>query len=418
MRLLNRTIIHYLIYAVVVVLVSIPAFYFVIDGLFTADVDETLLLRKQEVQFRIKDIRSEEDIRLWEKLDGDIRLSVTDRAVQDSIYSIIHYDSLANEMEPYRVLSSSILIHNKAYHLILRISLVESDDLITAIVFAQVVLLIILLSGLIIINGMVSKRIWKPFYSTLDKLKQFEMDKNPVIQLDRSLVKEFEDLNRAIMQLADKNYQVYLHQKEFTENASHEMQTPLAVFQAKLDLLLQSQLSAEQAMLIQSLLDATTRLNRLNRSLLLLAKIDNHQFIETEPVEITGFTLQLLAQFNDQIQRKRLHLQTHCEERITITFNKALLEILFSNLIANAIRHNIEGGDVEITIRKAAWTISNSGPALSISREKIFDRFQKGNQHPSSLGLGLAIVKRIGDNTGLRITYDFAENRHILTVLL
>lgn len=414
MRLLNRTVINYLIYAMVVVLVSIPAFYLVIDGLFTRDVDETLLLRKQEVQYRIKNIRSDEDIRLWEKLDGDIQLTSTDKSLPDSIYSIIHHDSLANEMEPYRVLSSAILIHNKPYHLVLRISLVESDDLITAIVFAQVVLLIILLSGLIIINGMVSRRIWKPFYSTLEKLKQFEMDKNPVMQLDRTRVKEFEDLNRTIKQLADKNYQVYLYQKEFTENASHEMQTPLAVFQAKLDLLLQSRLSEEQALLIQPLLDSATRLNRLNKGLVLLAKIDNHQFIETEPVEITGLTLQLIGQFRDQIERKGLRLQTHWDELIAIPFNKTLLEMLFSNLIANAIRHNNDGGDIEIRARKSNWTISNSGPALSIPAEKIFDRFQKGNQNPSSLGLGLAIVKRICDNAGWTINYHFMENRHIL----
>ena len=200
MRLLNRNMIHYLIYSVLVAGVSIPVFYIVIDRLFVADVEETLMLRKQEVQFRIKNIKSDEDIRLWEKLDGDIQLNPTDKILKDSVYSIIHYDSLADEMEPYRVLSSSILIHNKPYHLILRLSLVESKDLIEAIVFTQVVLLIILLAGLIIINGVVSRQIWKPFYDTLDKLKQFELDKNPVMQLGKSGVKEFEDLNRSIAQ--------------------------------------------------------------------------------------------------------------------------------------------------------------------------------------------------------------------------
>src|SRR5258708_1376020 len=171
MRLLNRTVINYLIYTIVVAVVSIPLFYGVINKLFIDDVDETLMLRKQEVQFRTKSIKSDEDIRLWERLDGDIQLNRDSAIRADSMYSITHFDSLADEKEPYRVLSSSILIHGRPYHLLLRQSLVESKDLIKAIVSAQVVLLVILLSGLMIINGIISNHISNPFSNTLHKLK-------------------------------------------------------------------------------------------------------------------------------------------------------------------------------------------------------------------------------------------------------
>lgn len=417
MRLLDRTIIKYLVYSAVVVLIGIPAFYFVINKLFIDDIDETLVLRKNDLRRKIEKVSSPKDVKILETFDRNIEVRPLSKMHADTLYYVTQFDSLENELEPYRALSSVVTLQGQQYELILRISLVENEDLIETIVTIQAVLLILLLAGMLIINWQISKQVWKPFYSTLEKLRQFELDKNPVLQLGKSTTKEFEDLNRAITQLAEHNYKTYLNQKEFTENASHEMQTPLAVFQTKLELLMQSKgLSEEQATLIQSLTDATNRLNRLNKSLLLLSKIDNNQFPEIEPVKISGLTNATLDQFRDQLNGRSIQVNFLFSEERVISGNKTLMEILFSNLIANAIRYNNDQGILEIKMENKAWTVSNTGDRLSIHREKIFERFQKGDHTSVGTGLGLAIVKKICDRSGFTIEYDFKNDRHIFSL--
>ncbi len=418
MKLLNRTTLHYLIYSVIVLLVVTPIFYLIIDRLFIEDVDEALLLQKQEIQLRIQKIKSATDLLLWADLDGDVKIvPAAGKHFRDSIYHIVQYDSVADEMEPYRILSSTVTLQNVPYHLTARISLVESEDLIKAIALTQAIVLVILLAGLLIINWRVSKRIWKPFYDTLEKLGNFEVEKTPQLVLGSSSVKEFVDLNNSIKRLADRNYKAYLNQKEFTENAAHEMQSPLAVFQSKLELLMQTKnLSEEQAQLMVSLLDATSRLSKLNKALLLLSKIDNNQFIETESINIVILTSKLIEIFNKQASSSGIHIHTSFRNDLEISFNPTLIDILLSNLISNAIKHNPEQGMVMITISGRSWIITNPGIPSIISPDKIYDRFQKGDTNQTSTGLGLAIAKKICDTSGIAIQYEYRNNTHSFSV--
>ena len=417
MRLLNRTTLNYLIYSIVVLLVVTPVFYFVIDQLFTKDVDETLLLQKQEIQYRFQKIKSESELQVWTDLDGDVRVEPSNgKLYPDSIFNLVQYDSLADEMEPYRILSSTVMLGIKPYHITARISLVESEDLIEAIVVTQAIVLVALLAGLLIINGWVSKRIWKPFYDTLGKLENFEVEKTPFLKFGSSSIKEFNDLNKAIEQLADRNYKSYLSQKEFTENAAHEMQTPLAIFQSKLELLMQTKnLSEEQAILMASLSEATSRLSKLNKALLLLSKIENNQFTEDETVDVTALTNKLIDIFNKQATTDEILFKTTFLNHLSISFNPTLIDILLSNLISNAIKHNPGRGLIEISISGRQWKISNPGSPL-ISPDRIFERFQKGTSSHASTGLGLAIVKKISDTNGIAIQHEYENNWHSFTI--
>ena len=418
MKLLDRTTRHYLIYSVLVLLVVTPIFYLVIDRLFIDDVDEALLLQKQEIQIRIQKMKTANDLLVWADLDGDVKIvPAGGKQFKDSIFYTVQYDSISDELEPYRILSSTVTLENVPYHLTARISLVESEDLIEAIALTQAIVLIILLSGLLIINWRVSKRIWKPFYDTLEKLESFEVEKTPQLVLGISSVKEFMDLNNSIKRLADRNYKSYLNQKEFTENAAHEMQSPLAVFQSKLELLMQTKnLSEEQALLMVSLLDATSRISKLNKALLLLSKIENNQFIETESVNVVTLTKKLVDIFEKQASSKGIVLQTTFQNNLEISFNSTLIDILLSNLISNAIKHNPENGIVTITISGRDWSIGNPGTPSTISPEKIYDRFQKGDTSQTSTGLGLAIAKKICDTSGIAIQYEFKNDFHLFSV--
>lgn len=417
MRLLNRTTFNYLLYSILVLFVVTPIFYFVIDQLITKDVEETLFLQKKEIQYRLQKIKSDGDLLIWADLDGEVKIEPTNgKHYPDSIFNLTQYDSLSNEVEPYRVLSTTVIAGGKFYHLTARVSLVESEDLIKAIVIAQAVVLVFLLVGLLLINSLVSKRIWKPFYDTLQKLENFEVEKTPFLKLGTSSIIEFGDLNKAIEKLAERNYKSYLSQKEFTENAAHEMQTPLAVFQSKLELLMQTKnLSEEQAELIGSLTEATMRLSRLNKALLLISKIENNQYSENERVNVIELTNKLVSTFEKVALTNNILIKTSFVNDLSIFFNPALIDILLSNLLSNAIKHNSTNGVIEINIFNRQWKISNAGNPL-ISSDKIFERFQKGTTNQTSTGLGLAIAKKICDMNGVTIQYEYQNNCHIFSI--
>ncbi len=414
MQLLQRTIISYLIYAVIVVLVAIPVFYIIINKMFLSDVDEALHQHKKELVYKLNKSPGYLLQSAWRDMDGNVEIKPAVSPVhKDSIYNIERFDSINQEQNTYRELSTLILVAHRPYHLLLRISLADIDDLAQGIVTTQVILLAALLAGLLLLNRWQSKRLWRPFYNTVSQLKKFELDKNPALQLDNSNIREFRDLNNAIIQLTDKSSRVYLKQKEFTENAAHEMQTPLAVFQTRLDLLLQSKnLNEEQAELIQSLVVTTQRLSRLNTSLLLLAKIENRQFIETAGVNVAAVIEKMLGQFEEQIRSKHLSLQKQLDETILVNANPTLMEILISNLLSNAIRHNYDKGTIGISLAGNQLEIENTGFPISFDAAKIFDRFQKDNGNKNSVGLGLAIVKQICEVSGFTVEYAYNNDRH------
>ncbi len=390
MKLLNRTLFGLLIYSIAVLLIATPVLYVVINNIIINRVDETLQIHKKEIEERLELLPTEADVRQWEDLDGEIVVTPHEGpAVEESIVTI----------DDYRVLSGTVEIKGKLYNISAKISLVESDDLIKALVGTQVLLLITLITGMLVINWWNSRTAWKPFYDSLNKLKSFRIEENHGITLSPSTISEFNDLNAAIEQLTQRSRQVFVSQREFTENAAHEMQTPLAIFQAKLDILLQTGPTLEQAPLLDSLFDATQRLSKLNKGLLLLAKIENGQFYDVEEVDLYATT-------------KRLTEIKVSGGRHSVKMNPVLLDILLSNLISNANRYASDPSLIQIFIDEAAWTIKNPGSPLTIPTQKIFDRFQKGNTNKDSLGLGLAIAKRICDTSGVLISYEFDNSIH------
>ena len=397
MKLLNRTLLGFLLYSVIVLLVVTPILYFVINGIIIHQVDETLHVHKREIRERLEDLPTDEDVRQWEDLDGEVVVEPLEgQPTKERIHTV------SRRHADYRVLVSTVEIKGKLYKLEARVSLVESEDLISALVLTQILLLVLLITGMLVINYWNSKTVWKPFYNTLNQLKSFQIEKSNPISLLPSTVSEFNDLNVAIEELTKRNQQAFVIQREFTENAAHEMQTPLAVFQSKLDILLQTKPSAEQAPVLESLFDATQRLNRLNKGLLLLSKIDNRQFHETEEIDLFLATIRLTRETAITIKGKTL----------IVAINPGLLDILLSNLVSNSLRYAMPGSEITIGISQDTWSISNVGQPLTISPDKIFERFQKGNNNKESLGLGLAIAKKICDTNDLSLTYTFIGSVH------
>ncbi|MBE7172985.1 MAG: HAMP domain-containing histidine kinase [Williamsia sp.] len=417
MQLLKRTVRSYFLYSVVMLLIAIPVFYFVLKEIVITNIDEDLLATKTRIIPLIRQSILEHG-QSAEFPDHDISLEKAPRHMEkDSITTIDELDTTSFQLVPKRLLTSHVLINQDSYRLQVRISMTNQNALIKSIIIVQAILLLVLLIGLLIINRNLSEQIWKPFYKTLRQLNAHKIDQDAPIVLDKSSIKEFNDLNDAIQRLTQRSYQAYISQKEFTENAAHELQTPLAVFQAKLELLMQSaSLSEEQAVLISDMAMAAQRMSRLNKNLLLLTRIENNQFPEKERVSFQDIVQKLLQQYQHQIEQKQLAVQTDPQGDALLETNRALAEMLVSNLLSNAIRHNKEGGMIRVRLDQQRLEVANSGQASSLPADKLYQRFQRNSTDSNSLGLGLEIVHKICLINHYAIAYTFEGGLHVFTI--
>jgi two-component system sensor histidine kinase QseC len=417
MKLLSLTIRHYLLLSLGVILVGLPVLFYAMQELMHEDVDEAILLRKQALLLQVHHLKSEADIRLWQKLDGNIRIrELPRRPLRPEIYKTAHYDSLEQELKPFRELETVMILNGRPRLVLIGTNLVESEDLALRVFKVQALLLLALLGGMLYINRRIARHIWAPFYATVSKLKQFNVDQESALVLPATTIKEFQDLQAAILQLAERSQAVYRSQKQFTENAAHEIRTPLAILQSKLEMLLQTPgLSEAQATLVNDAIEGANRLAKLNKSLLLLTKIENHQFPNTESLDLGLLLQQLLSRYQDSIAAKNISVTQNLSP-VLVQANPVLLEVLMTNLLSNAIRHNLPDGRIYLTLKAGQLLVANTGASLAIRQTQLFERFQKDPGNPTSFGLGLAIAKKICDLNGFGITYTQEAGRHLVTV--
>jgi signal transduction histidine kinase len=311
---------------------------------------------------------------------------------------------------PYRQLSQVISIYGTSYQVIIK----KSQEQKAALIANTTKIILLVFAGLfiatILFNWIISKNLWEPFYRSLNIIRRTDLQRIQETHFEDTNTKEFNELNAALNSMAEKIHNDFINMKEFTENAAHEMQTPLSAAQSKLELLLQNERLHDED--VQLILDATTSLSRLaklNQGLLLLAKIENYQYKTATTLSLTEVTKKYLRLFSELIQDKQLAVKTNFENEFTIQLHPLLADSLVSNLLGNAIKYNYIGGSVEIAITQNSYRISNTSHSPSIPKEKLFKRFTSGTSEENSNGLGLAIVKKIADTHGLLVSYH-AEN--------
>jgi signal transduction histidine kinase len=404
-----------LLYAALVLLAAIPLFYFITQALCVQDVDEALRDRKKRLSAQL--LTHDEIINNlpWHDLSNEtiIYPAISNSQADDSI-TLQRYNTLNREQEPFRELHTHIKVKDKVYPIILRISMIGTEDLIQGIVITETLLMFLILGGLLYINRVQSRKIWQPFYQALDQLQRFTLDKRPDLQFMPTDINEFKDLQQASRLLAERTYRTYLQQKEFTENAAHEMQTPLASMQAILEVMMQDeQLTPEEFIHVQELQDIVTRISRLDKGLLLLAKIENKQYSEVTPLPAVPVIKKILTRLEMQIHLKQIILSENYED-CTITANTILLDILLSNLLHNAVQHCPEKGQIHIMTFPNRIEVANTGEALAFHEEKLFRRFQKNpdSQSAGGNGLGLAIVYQICRTFHYTISYQYKKGFH------
>ena len=423
MQLLKKTLRPFACYSLLVLLISIPVYYFIIDFLWKNELDKHHAVVRNNIEQEINNLQLTESalqefLATWNKIQPRTSLQTAKdgHLVSDSIYTTIRYDIHEKEIEQFRGSFSTILINNQPYHLRVETNMEEFYETLAVIIVATILFFVLLLSGLIYLNKRISLSIWQPFYIILDQLKSFELNGQHTIHFAPTAITEFEALQTDLYTLIEKNNRAFRSQKEFTENASHELQTPLALFRSQLDLLLQdTTFTSGQYQQIAALQTPVARMSRLNKNLLLLSKLENGQFPLNENVHINDTLTTIIQQLGDHLDDKRLSLKLQLEEKLAVNANSSLVEILFSNLLLNTIRHTPVEGCIHVLLTSQLVSFSNSG-AVSLQSSHLFKRFSNVNKASAGSGLGLAIVKEICHHFNWAISYQFEEGMHYFII--
>lgn len=417
MKLLAKTSWYYLFLSVPVLVLSGFICYRIITKEVKQSNDELLSNRKELIQNYLQKKDTVLLQLITQSKEAQIKKLSFNKPTGDVFSDTLIFDRKEKELAENRVLTSYITLEKNTYQIKIWRSTLEFEELFEGIATSLTILLALLFLTYLIINFWISKTLWKPFYNTVSDLKNFRASDNSIPNFDKTSVTEFKTLHDSLHTMMEKMMVDYTAQKKFTENASHEIQTPLAVIKSKIDLLIQSQnLKENEVQLITSIDDACTKLIRLNKTLLLLTKIENRQFKTTEKISIEKTVDNSLALFEEYIQANNIHVIKNTENDFSVYINPDLCSVLINNLLQNAIRHNTEGGNISIFIKHNCLSIQNSGKEETLDTNSLFERFQKKSNSQQSLGLGLAIAKEIAEINGLTLKYTFTENKHCFTL--
>ncbi|AYD47061.1 sensor histidine kinase [Arachidicoccus soli] len=418
MKLLNYTSIRYLLFAALLLFISIPAFYFVLNRIFIHSIDNDLYQQAIEIPIHQPVIKTERDLNLWRILDNDLEIVKAD-SIKFHKKPFTQKSKPIGEDEPedFRILQKRINILGQDYIVQIKSSMIEQEDLIQTILIFQLSLFCLLLLGAVVINYFINKKVWQPFYKNLEFLKNFKLESTISEPGENGKIQEFQQLNYSVHQLAVSVRNAYLSQKEFTENASHELQTPLSVLKFKLELLLQdNELTAEQSLLIDDMYQVIAQMERLNKNLLLLSKIENHQFAFDESFEVNAAILEIKNELLFMAEAKFQEIKINSGiATIYLNGNKQLFKTMIKNLLRNAIQHSKKDAIIHIEIHKNKIVFENPGKPLSLTKDKLFTRFSK-SENVKGNGLGLAIAKSIATLHNLQLHYSYKNNNHLFQI--
>ena len=324
------------------------------------------------------------------------------------------YDNISFTVQPFRYLYFlGSTPANKGYSIKILQVLTEKQELLGHINLYLFFLFLSLLLISIAVNYLISRKIWGPFYKSVDEAAGFDVLSDKQLNLPETDILEFDQLNKVFEKMTHKMRSDYLNLKEYNENAAHEIQTPLAIIRSKMELLMQNEnLKRDSLEHIKSINDATTRLLKLNQGLLLISKIENQYFHETKKVSIRDLIEIGFSNYKEILELKGIRVELEASDPAFVEINEVLADVLISNLISNAVRYNINNGFIKCQIGHGCLGIINSGIPLTGDPELVFRRFHKTNDNPQSVGLGLSIVKKITDNYKMNICYKYSHNMH------
>lgn len=423
--LLNQTLKTFSIYSFFILVLSVPAYYFLVDNIWLNEIDENNELIAYRIQEEINnahltDVELEKSLFLWDKIQPHTNLKRLNTKITkpDSVYTFSRQNPYVQkkDVNRFRGLSKVVRLNRTFYLLTVETIVEESHETVWALGKLTILFFFLLIAGFLILNRRLSYKLWKPFRHTLSQLKSFQLNNQSALNFEATNTIEFEELNGALTKLIDQNISTYKTQKEFTENASHEIQTPLALIKGKLDLLLQQDgLTESHYKIIEEINRALTRVSRINKNLLLLAKIENSQFDRKDNLEFSSILLESIFLLEEHFAAKKLIVSKNIKEDVIVSCNGFLIEILVNNLLLNTIKHSAENSFVNIVLDEASVKVSNSG-FEPLDSGRLYSRFATLSEKSSSSGLGLAIIKQICEANHWIIEYNYADNLHSFSI--
>lgn len=415
MKLLQATGRYYLMFSVLLFALGGWITYLMLSYFIGIETDERLMDARPALEFQLAEMDSLPPVVVIS--DDVIEISPVSKLTgHRNFMDTSIWDPIETEFVPYRKFVFHCQIREKPYRISLSHTKLDSEALIMTSLFAVLGILLLLLLAINLFNRYLSLRLWRPFYQTIRQIRGFTFDKGEPLSPPKTRIEEFEVLNHALELMTTKVLRDYRSLKQFTENASHEIQTPLAIIKSKVELLIQQEGRAEKELqAIQHIQEATSRLSKLNNSLLLLARIENRQYSDAHELGLKALIEKKLDQLEPLITAKNLSVRTSLAE-VSMVMDPTLAEVLLNNLLANAIKHNLTDGSIEIALQEKQLRVRNTGAPLNIAPEALFERFRKGADASPSLGLGLAIVKEICDIYGFKASYAYEGGWHELSI--
>ncbi|WP_027419073.1 sensor histidine kinase [Crocinitomix catalasitica] len=403
MKLIQRTYLHTLKWLIPVMLIGSVFCFYMIEYIAHEETDEFLTYEK---------------VRLMEYYDANQSLPdfhkvadlyETDKPIQTYFRDTLLLEPLDNELVPHRELHFTLQHKDKYFHIVLRHLMLGSDDILegTIMIVAGVMLLMAIVIALILRN--ITGRIWRPFYNTITQLNQHQLQQ-PVPTFSSGGIDEFESLNKSLTDILGKIERDFTNHREFTENTSHELQTHLALIRNNTEALINQieDKNPEEVAHLQKIYTAVNDLTQAQKSLNLLTKISNHEFQQNESIDFKETIVQSLDKFDEMVKMRSIRVDKKLAQS-THDIDKGLADILINNLLKNAVKHNIEGGFIEIELKPNVLVITNSGQSFQKNPDELMNRFTKGRD--GNMGIGLSIVKQICDRYQYKITYTISPNK-------
>ncbi len=391
--------------------------YYVLKSIINHEFNEKLHAEQVQLVY---------ELRNFENLQQSYNLNIGDEIQLEKLPSnpglapalkdTIRYDPYEQKELPFRQLTFSDEINGSYYLITISKSLLPNLDLIQGVTEIMIGLAIVLMCSLALLNRLIFKKLWSPFHHIILQLQEFKISKPVPLTLEETAVDEFDQLGHVLEEMISKSIRDYKNLKEYTENTSHEIQTPLAIIKNKAEVLLQEPLQQQHLLEVSKMYEAATRLSRLKEGLSLLTKIENNQYIEVQALDLQNFLATKLKTFEELIEIKNIGLETRYEASPVIQINQELADILVNNLLSNAIKHNLENGWINIDLTERSLAIANSGPALAVQPETLFERFKKNTDNRESTGLGLSLIQRICEHNQIQVSYRHQENTHSMTL--
>ena len=387
-------------------------FYFLLNYILIRELDEGLKSEKQEIESYVVLHGALPEV---VHTKNQYTFFKAAHAPLETVY-LTGKHNYDGEEEDFREIHFTVAVQDRTYLVNVATPLEGTESMLQAIIAITVAMIAMILLAGYIINRVVIRKLWLPFYETIEKVKGYKIADIYVPVTEGGQIDEFSLLNQSINEMIAKVQQEYNALKGFTGQAAHEMQTPLAVIRSKLDMLVQDEdVARKNGQTITDIERSVQRLSRLHQSLLLLTKVENKQFSLNERVYIDQVVAGKCSEYDEMTEDRNITVSQQLSPT-EIIFHHHLADILINNLVNNAIKYNRAGGTIDIVLIGKILTITNTSRSGQLDPFKIFKPFYRSETDGEGSGLGLSIVRQVCDTAGYFVGYDYVDGKHIFSV--